>query len=1236
MIRNSLHFPLPLVVIVLCMVVGCDRTEHVPPGEWHYEGHYRWRTLATPSGDEAGFRMLSPDQTGVTAVNSITDEEIVSNRHLMHGSGVAIGDINGDHLPDLYVARLKQPNVLYLNKGGMKFRDITQEAGVALDGYLSTGVVLADIDRDEDLDLLVTMLGGPGAVMLNDGTGHFTDHSEASGLSSSWGSTTITLADVDEDYDLDVYIARYKRISLKDSLPPEELTWEKVMQDESTYAPKPEFADHYKFVQQGTKVLRIELAEPDGLYLNDGDGHFTLVDWTSGAFTDAAGNPLKSPPRDWALTARFYDVNSDGFVDLYVCNDFESEDILWLGDGEGNFRMAHPQALRKISNATMSVDFADIDRDMDVDIFLTDMLSREHVRRQQQRNTRIPIPVAPGDLESRVQEMQNTLLINRRDIFFNEDDRVFAEVAYFSGVAASNWSWATSFLDVDLDGYEDILITTGHVFDIQDLDAQAVEQQRMTRVRGLKASRSLLLDFPDLKLPNVAFRNNGDRTFTFMPEGWGLGASPDISHGMALGDLDGDGDQDVVINRLNAPVAVYENTATKPRIAVMMDMGYVNFHAVDATIRVYCSGHAPQRKTITSGGQYLSGSQMIATFAVPGVDCDMRVIWPDNFGGTSVENVAPGRLYEVNPSVVSRVIDMAEYFPPEFELTQELSPHAESTYDDFARQPLLPQRLSQRGPGAAAGDLDGDGDNDLVVGAGKDGSIAVYKNDGGQLKEWAEPPPLTGDVAGIVILPGTPVLVLAAVSNYERTPQTAGDSSFIQVYEATSEGLLERERLALGAVTPGPLALADIDGDWDLDLFVGGSFLPGAYPAPVSSWVLLNTGDTFVYDAAWSSPFKEIGMVSGAVFGDVNADGKLDLVLAQDWGPIRVMMNDGDAFVDRTEEMGLHPFTGRWNGVNVGDFDYDGQLDIVGTNWGWNLQYGRDQPVRLYYGDVDANGIRDIFESFPSSSTGAFVASRPLNDILEAVPMISRSFSSYEALASASLEEMVPESREPFRYVEAKTLGTAIFLNRGDKFELTSLPQEVQFTVATGVSVMDADIDGIDDMVLSQNYFALPIATPRQDAGQGLLLTGSSKGRFSSQNHSNLAVFGEGRAVVTADFNGDSRGDVVMLQNSAAPMLYMNVNEYEKGISVHLVGPPENPAGIGATVRVLTVDEGWGPARSVTAGSGYWSQDSPVLVMGKFPLGEEFFVHVRWPGGKEQMVPLAKDQADVRIVYEYP
>ncbi len=1201
----------------VCFMAACG----AELGEWQSEDEVRWRTLASPSGRSAGFRQVAPARTGVTAGNYVSGSQITANRHVMHGSGVAIGDVDGDGRPDIALARLFDDNVLYRNDGHWRFTDVTREAGIALPGRQSTGVALADLDGDGDLDMLVTTLSGPGAVLRNNGMGRFADVTNASGLALGSGATTMALADIDGDHDLDLYVARYKRIALADSLPASAISWEEILVD-STYKVRAAFEDHYRFRRYGDKVVRLELAEPDALYLNDGTGVFEPADWTGQSFVDAHGQPLEAAPRDWALTARFHDINGDGFADLYVCNDFESEDALWFGDGTGTMKLAAPHVLRKTSNATMSVDFSDIDRDGHMDIFLTDMLSRDYARRQRQRNTRIPLPVRAGDLDARPQEMQNMLFLNR-------GDATFAEVARLAGVAASDWSWATSFLDVDLDGYEDLLITTGHVFDIQDLDAQANEQERLRRAVNMRTARALILDFPPLALTNVAFRNRGDRTFTPVPNGWGLGKEADVSHGMALGDLDGDGDLDVVINRLNAAAGLYENRAPGRRIAVRIKGPGRNTYGVGTTVHVYCEGLAAQQKEITAGGQYVSHSQMVAVFAATEDSCSLEVAWP---GGkrSSVASVLAGRLYEVSYEgavALPALVDATGATDAVFVSTQVLPPVTETLYHDFARQPLLPRRLSRRGPAAAAADLDGDGDPDLVLGAGMGGRLTAWYNRGGRLHRAYASAPVSGDVTGIVVLPdsvGT-ARILAGIANYERTPDTTGDSSYVLELAASTA-----RRIPFGLDAPGPMALADMDGDGDLDLFVGGSFRPGAYPLAATSRIYRNTAGRLEPDDAWSRPFYGLGMTSGVALGDLDGDSDADVVLAQDWGPLRVMMSEGGTFVDRTQALGLAQHTGWWRGVAMGDFDEDGRLDLVATNWGWNHVAHEAMPVRLYYGDIDANGMMDLFEALWEPSLDAYVPARQLGDLASGVPALRRRFASHAAFASLPLAQVLQGAWSSLHYVEATTLSSTAWLNRGSHFEVRSLPQEAQQTVASGVVVVDIDADGHEDLVLAQNYFALPLSTSRHDAGRGLWLRGDGHGGFISMGRSGLAAYGEQRAAVTADWDQDGRSDLLITQHGAAPVVLSNVSS-RSGLRVRLEGPADNPWGIGATVRIIYADSSRGPARLVTAGSGYWSQQAPVLVLGRRWGVEAAGAAVRWSDGATSLVPVVPDALEVTV-----
>ncbi|MCH7475468.1 MAG: VCBS repeat-containing protein, partial [Gemmatimonadetes bacterium] len=876
MIRPARYWRLLLVALA----AACG-SELAP---WHEEHGHRWRALDVPRRGDVGFTLVSESRTGISFTNALVEADLLQNQHLPNGSGVALGDVDGDGWVDVYFTRLTGPNALYRNLGNWRFEDITDRAGVAAADRYSTGTVLADVDGDGDLDLLVTALGGPNALFVNDGTGTFSERSDA-GLASTYGSHSLTMADIDADGDLDLYITNYKFKSVKDLFPPDQRVFDRVVQqDGDTYTVVPSFREHYRIGRQGDRLARIEIGEPDVLYLNDGAGRFEAVSFTSGRFLDEDGNPLREPLAEWGLTARFYDVDGDGDPDLYVCNDFESVDRLWLNDGAGRFRLAPRLALRSTSHSSMAVDFSDVDRDGDVDFLLVDMLSRDSRRRRTQSQPVTPEVPQVGVFDDRQQKQRNTLFLNR-------GDGTYAEVAHIAGVAASGWSWGTLFMDVDLDGYEDVLISTGNLFDVLDSGTQA---------RGARRSRAAdLLRFPPLLLRNVAFRNRGGFTFEEVGERWGFGTEEDVSHGIASADLDGDGDLDVVLNRFGAPAAVLRNDASAGRIAVRLRGEAPNTQGVGSKIRVSGGPVAEQIKEVTVGGMYLSGSDQLYTFATGDAD-ELQVVVDWRSGRRSVvSGVRPNRLYEIREPDVEpgegaggdRLLRVSPFF---VDATADLGHvHVEREYDDFIRQPLLPNRLSQLGPGVTWYDLDRDGDEDLLITSGKGGRLAYYRNDGGRFTDVPiRMPEAFLDQTTVLPLRGVggDVSLLVGQMNYEAvSPAAARDAAAVLRIDAgvagyRSAAVRPRTSTAVsGAISAvGPLALADYDGDGDLDLFVGGRVLTARYPIAASSRLLLNDGGTFRVDGGNNRAFTSIGLVSAALFSDIDADGDPDLILAME------------------------------------------------------------------------------------------------------------------------------------------------------------------------------------------------------------------------------------------------------------------------------------------------------------------------------------------------------------------
>lgn len=1197
--------------------------------EWTDAGDYRWRNLAVPRGADVGFTSLSPSETGIDFVNPTGEARPLWTSHLGHGSGVALGDVDGDGRTDIYLTSVERDNALYRNLGGWRFENVTDQAGVAARGRPSAGAALADVDGDGDLDLLVTALGGPNSLFLNDGTGRFTENTEQAGLTSDRASGTMTLADVDGDGDLDLYIANYKIGTAEEIFPPEELTFDQIVRRVGDhYEVTPKFRSHFRVrsLPGFDMVAYMQRAEPDWFYLNDGTGRFEAVPLTSERFRDEDGNRYTEEPDYFGLAARFYDVDGDLDPDLYVCNDFDDPDLFWLNNGAGNFRAAPRVAVRATSNATMAVDFADIDRDGDVDFFSTDMLSRDTRRRKAQQPSYTALPKLIGRIDDRPQTQRNTLFLNR-------GDATFAQIAEYAGVEASDWTWATMFLDVDLDGYEDILVTTGHLWDQFDAD-NVRRMRRMPADMGWDEKRRL---FPKLDTPNVAFRNNGDLTFQDMGREWGFSDERDISHGPAAGDLDGDGDLDVVINRLGSPAAVLRNDATQPRVAVQLAGLPPNTQGIGAKIRVHDGAVPSQEREVTAGGLYLSSSATQYAFGTGDARrVTIEVLWRGG-GRSVVSDARPNRLYEIRESGATSPPQRAAVHSNGGTLFTDVSydlahVHAEDRYDDYARQPLLPNKLSQLGPGVTWYDIDGDGDEDLIVTSGRGGSLAEYRNDAGRFTRVRTGLPVARydqtAALGLTDEGGTRLLVGQAL--YEaRSPQEARSQAAVFSVGGAGE---PATRVPGSTNSTGPLALADIDGDGDLDLFVGGRVIPASYPLAPSSLLLRNDSGNFVRDDANSAALSGIGMVSAAVFSDVDGDGDPDLLLAIEWGPVKLLLNDGGVLADATAAWGLAAEVSRWNGITTGDLNGDGRFDIVATSWGRNTKKraSSSRPLLLYYADFDRNGSLDMLLAQYDDLIGGIA---PLlddrSDLVAALPYTARQIPTSAAFADATVEEVIgPHIADAARY-EVASLEHKLFLNRGGSFEAVPLPREAQLAPAFYAGVADFDGDGNEDVVLAQNFFPTALATPRYDAGRGLLLLGDGTGRLRPVpgQISGIAVYGDQRGAAFSDYNGDGRIDLAVSQNGAATKLYRN-DGAAPGLRVRLAGPPGNPNAIGAALRLVYSDS-LGPAREVHAGSGYWSEDGAVQVMGN--PGAATAVWVRWPGGAATTTTLEPGLGEITI-----
>ncbi|MBS3913157.1 MAG: VCBS repeat-containing protein [Bacteroidetes bacterium] len=1108
--------------------------------------------------EEKLFELLDPAITGVDYTNTIPENDTLNQytyHYIFNGTGVATGDINNDGLADMVITGNEKPAKIYLNKGEFKFEDITDKSGFKTTGWMS-GVTMADVNNDGFLDVYICRSGPEknlqaksNFLFINNRDLTFTESSKAWGVNDMGNATCATFFDLENDGDLDMYLGNH--------------------------------ADQF-FANVNvpfTRKLKMDIHNQQHLFRNDG-GKFTDI-------SDAAGVTAMG----YCLSATPADFNRDGFMDLYVCNDYLIPDYYYINNGDGTFTESFKQYFKHSSTNSMGSDAADYNNDGWMDIITLDMLADDPRRFQLLGGSKdidhFRTSVANG---YGYQYMHNALQTNT-------GSGHFSDLGFLNGVARTDWSWSPLFADFDNDGWSDLFVTNGYYRDVTNLDFM-IYSDRILKQTGQKVKQKDFIEkIPFEKLSNYAFKNKGNLQFDNVTENWGLEA-PTHSTGSSYADLNNDGNLDLVICNQGDKVQIYKNHGTKNNYLQLKFKGGKKNNTFGIGTKVILttdSGTRIMEMQLVHGYQSSSAPTLHIGLGADESAKKITVIWP-NGEYQNLENIKSKQTLEIDEKNASGkyVYQVQKEFTFE-EITELVGlnfVHEEKENPDFKREPLLPHRFTMLGPGAATGDVNGDGLTDLIITNAREssGCKLFEQTPEGKFRLSASQPWKNGidaDILGCLIFDangdGSNDIYLAAGGSEYEWPSPKYKH---HLYMNNGKGSFTEKTDALPDVncSGSCITAGDYDADGDLDLFVAGRLNPGNYPGlDIRSYLLNNIQGKFTDVTSSVAPeLNKPGMICAAVFADYNNDNKLDLVVAGEWMPVFFMQNTGDKFVSQGSA-GTRNASGWYNSLLPVDIDNDGDLDFIAGNKGENsfIKASITDPLRIYWTDLDGNGITDLWMTY--TRQGKEYPLYQLDEMGKAYPgFISKKFTTYTEFAGKTALEIFGADNMAKNRLQASNFNSMILINNGGSFEMVNLPRMAQAGPIYGLATADIDGNGFLDIIGTGNSYSPRWSHGRDDAMDGFtLMNQNGQLSFNDGYAVGFEATGDEKALVMLPWKKDKLTFIATQNGGPAKM-------FEVKSGMHFI-----PAKGVETKALVKLKNGKTRVENLSYGSGYLSASQP-------------------------------------------